>query len=333
MTKERTDSFMSRRYSAQTRLPVWNQRALSEATALVIGVGGLGSPAALYLAAMGIGRLILADPDSIAEENLHRQPLYTPDAIGASKVKVLSAYLLRLRPDLRVESIERWVDESLLHDIGPKAQIWIDGTDNLHSRLVIDAVASALKKPWVYGAVFQEEGQVALLEGIRYRSLFGEGTEGPSCSEAGVIGALPGIIGSWQATLAAQYLASPEVVPKNRLFRVDLRRGETHSFLLATELREPATLEISMEEAQSLSDAHWVSLCELHGANMPFPHDKKAWYDWDRWTLPARPVILVCEEGNRSRQIAYALRRKTGRSNIYSLRGGLRSLSPSHLTQ
>lgn len=314
---------MDRRYLAQTRLPGWDQAALEAQSALIIGVGGLGLPAALYLAAMGIGKLILVDPDTITEENLHRQPLYTPQKLGRPKVEVLTDHLKQLRPDLHVEIHQRWAEKALLEEIGKDASIWIDGTDNLPTRLAIDAAARVMGKPWVYGAIFQWEGQVALIEGVSYAALFGENADSPACSEAGVIGALPGIIGSWQAALAAQYLADPAGVPRNRLFRIDLRRGETHTFWLPSPL--PSLLELSLSEARALSTAHWIDLRDAPSP-LPFPAEKKPWYNWEQWELPSTPIVLVCEAGNRSRQIAYALRRRTGRTDIYSLRGGANML-------
>ncbi|MCS7296793.1 MAG: HesA/MoeB/ThiF family protein [Bacteroidia bacterium] len=308
-----------KKYIVQSRLPGWDQRSLERGTALVIGVGGLGLPAALYLAAMGIGALILADPDTVAEENLHRQPLYTPHDIGRPKVEVLADHLSRLRPDIRLSLYPLWVEERFLREIGIEADIWIDGTDNLESRLCIDKMAQELRKPWVYGAIFQWEGQVGLLERASYQEIFGTGLEAPSCTEAGVIGALPGIIGSWQAALAAQYLADPWGVPRNRLFRVDLRRGESHTFWLpASPL--PA-LDLTSAEVRCLPNPYWIDVRE-EATPLPFPAEKKSPYIWEEWTLPAQPVIIICETGNRSRQIAYALRRRTGRGDIYSLRGG-----------
>ncbi len=322
MSVEKPASVENRRYLAQIKLPGWHQQALATAEALVIGVGGLGTPAALYLAAMGIGRLVLADPDTVAEENLHRQPLYTPDTIGRPKVEVLSDFLLRLRPDLHIECYSEWVDERFLSEVGARAEIWIDGTDNLQSRLAIDSAAIALRKPWVYGAIFQWEGQVALIEGVAYTELFGRGIEAPSCAEAGVLGALPGIIGSWQAALAAQYLSDRFSTPINRLFRIDLRIGETHTFWLPAP-SIPETLDLSFAQARTLPDAYWIDIRTDNTSPLPFPAEQKNWYDWDNWILPASPIILLCDAGNRSRQIAYALRKKTGRKDIFSLKDGM----------
>lgn len=109
---------MSSRYAAQLVLPGWDQKRLAEATALIVGLGGLGSPAALYLAAMGIGRLLLVDPDTIAEANLHRQPLYSPAELGQHKIDSLAQTLQRLRADLEIEKYPVWADQDFLQKVG-----------------------------------------------------------------------------------------------------------------------------------------------------------------------------------------------------------------------
>ncbi|MCS6895341.1 MAG: HesA/MoeB/ThiF family protein [Bacteroidia bacterium] len=327
MSAERAEFPSDRRYLAQSRLPGWRQSAIRNATVLIVGVGGLGCPAALYLAAMGIGRLIIADPDTVAEENLHRQPLYPPTSIGRLKVDALSEYLLSFRPDLVIEKYPIWADSDFLQRVGKTASIWIDGTDNLQSRLAIDEAAYTLHKPWVYGAIFQWEGQVALLAEVSYKELFGESADSPPCSEAGVIGALPGIIGSWQAALAAQYLADPASFIKNLLYRIDLRTGKSEVFEILPRHNLPEIgMEIPAETALQMQSAVWIDIREERMSPLIVPSISYAWYKWDTWDLPSSPIVIVCEAGNRSRQIAYALRRKTGRSDIYSLRGGAATL-------
>jgi len=319
-------------YQAQRILPLWDQARLQKASALVIGVGGLGTPAALYLSAMGIGRLLLCDPDTIAIENLHRQPLYTPAHLGQPKVHILAQHLQALRPDLHIETYPQWADETFLQRVGAAVDIWIDGTDNLHSRLIIDEVATSLKKPWVYGAIFQWEGQVVLWDGLRYRDYFGEGAEGPSCNEAGVLGAIPGIIGSWQAALAAMYLSAPSIVPRHTLFRISLLTGQAETFTLEASSSPPriveTPLEVSLMDLSPPSAYYWVDIREEAVPPLPFPCEHRPWYRYDQGDLPlSQPVVLVCETGHRSRSLAFALRKKLQRPDIYSLRGGAQGLS------
>jgi adenylyltransferase/sulfurtransferase len=295
---------------------------------------------------MGIGRLWLCDPDTIVIENLHRQPLYTPEVVGQPKVQVLAQKLQALRPDIVIHPYVRWADAAFLSQVGREADIWIDGTDNLMSRLVIDEVAHALQKPWVYGAIFQWEGQVVLWRELRYRDFFGEGTGGPSCREAGVLGAVPGIIGSWQAALAAMYLATPNLAPVHRLFRIDLLKADVQVLNFqpfhvsgpageAPVRRPPLSvhpdwpLEVPFQEALRIHP-HWIDIREAPLSLFPYSHEVRPWYGYDQWTgLPEKPIVLVCETGTQSRAVALALRKKLQRSDIMSLRGGVQSL-PDH---
>lgn len=311
-------------YLAQRRLPLWRQERLAASTALVVGIGGLGLPAAMYLAAMGIGHLILCDPDTVAVENLHRQPLYHPTHIGQLKVSVLQAFLEKLRPDLAITTYAEWTDEDFLRKVGSKAHIWIDGTDNLDSRLRLDAVAQELGKPWVYGAIYQWEGQAALWHGQRYVDYFGYSEAGLSCAEGGVLGAIPGIIGAWQAALAASFLSDPATAPIHRLFRIDLLRGEAQSFALGP-ASERAALEIDYATAKACEPT-WVDMREDPEPTLPLQTVRLPWYTYDAWTLPNGPIVLICETGTKSRQVAFALRAKLKRQDIYSLKGGALSL-------
>ncbi|MCS6790494.1 MAG: ThiF family adenylyltransferase [Bacteroidia bacterium] len=318
------------RYVAQLRLPGWSQSKLQEASVLIIGVGGLGQPAALYLTAMGIGRLLLIDPDQVEEANLHRQPLYTPAHLQQLKVEVLAHHLCLLRPDLKVETYPYWADEKLLEEVGSTTDIWIDGTDNIQSRLAISRAALRLGKPWVYGSVYQWEGQVALIEGLAYEEFFGEIAESPSCSQGGVLGSLPGLVGAWQASLAVLYLQGLFSNLRNRLFRIDLSQGIADAFFLASFSAMP--LEISAAQALAYPDAVWIDLREQLNPPLPVPSLQSKWHEWESWQLPLSPVILVCERGERSRFVAYALRHKTQRKDIHSLRGGAPALLAHFLT-
>ncbi len=309
-------------YATQRRLPLWRQERLAQSTALIVGVGGLGLPAAMYLAAMGIGKLILCDPDTIAVENLHRQPLYHPTHVGQPKVTVLQTFLRSLRPDLTIVIHPVWVDERFLQTVGSEAHIWIDGTDNLDSRLMLDTVAHQLRKPWVYGAIYQWEGQAVLWHGQRYADYFGRSEAGLSCAEGGVLGAIPGIIGAWQAALAGSFMSDPTTAPIHRLFRIDLLRGEAQSFNLEASSAAPA-LDLEYTTAQTYDTAYWVDIREQPLPALPLKMERLPWYNYDHWLLPVdKPIILVCETGTKSRQIAFALRAKLKRDDIYSLKGG-----------
>ena len=199
------------RYSRHLLLPevgAAGQLRLGQARVALIGAGGLGSPAALYLAAAGIGTLTLVDDDKVEKSNLQRQVLHADARIGMPKAESaaisLSALNPRVRVDARNERLRAGNVESLLrgHDVV------IDGADNFPTRYLLDAASRQLKIPLVYGAVHRFTGQVSVFDARRpdspcYRCLFPEppaAEDAPNCAQAGVLGVLPGIIGLLQAS-------------------------------------------------------------------------------------------------------------------------------------
>lgn len=197
------------RYSRQIRLPGFGeagQAKLRTARVLLIGLGGLGSPASLYLAAAGVGRLGLADFDTVAEHNLQRQILHTQASVGAPKVASARERLAALNPEVElVDHPEGLTVANALELIGGY-DVVVDGADNFPTRYLVNDAASRLGVPVVSGSIFQMEGQVTVWDpasgGPCYRCLFPEMPgpgEVPTCEEGGVLGALPGLIGSIQA--------------------------------------------------------------------------------------------------------------------------------------
>lgn len=188
------------------------QRRLTASSVLIVGAGGLGSPAALYLAAAGVGRLGLIDNDAVELSNLQRQILHSTKDVGTPKVLSAQASLRALDPGVVVEVYHERLNPNNVLDRLAGWDLVIDGTDNLPTRYLIDDACSLLGLPWVYGSVFRFEGQVSLFnfnEGPCYRDLFPDPPPAeavPSCAEAGVLGVLPGMIGVLQATEAIKVL-------------------------------------------------------------------------------------------------------------------------------
>jgi sulfur-carrier protein adenylyltransferase/sulfurtransferase len=203
------------RYSRHLLIPevgLEGQRKLKGSSALVIGTGGLGSPVALYLAAAGVGRIGLVDYDVVDSSNLQRQVIHGTDTIGVLKVESARERMLDLNPDIDVEVYnEPFTSENAMR-IAADYDVIIDGTDNFPTRYLTNDVSVFLGKPNVYGSIFRFDGQASVFyakEGPCYRCLFPEPPPPglvPSCAEGGVLGVLPGTIGTIQATEALKVL-------------------------------------------------------------------------------------------------------------------------------
>ncbi len=196
------------RYSRHLILPdvgVEGQQKLKAARVLLVGAGGLGSPAALYLAAAGVGTLGLVDFDVVDKTNLQRQILHGTSMVGVSKLESATARIHDLNPNVRVETFETRLTSENALDIIREFDIVADGTDNFPTRYLVNDACVLLDKPNVYGSIFRFEGQASVFYARRgpcYRCLYAEPPPPglvPSCAEGGVLGVLPGIIGSIQA--------------------------------------------------------------------------------------------------------------------------------------
>lgn len=203
------------RYSRHLLIPevgLEGQRKLKNSSALIVGTGGLGSPVSLYMAAAGVGRIGLVDYDVVDSSNLQRQIIHGTSTIGKLKVESAKAKLLDLNPDIQVDVYnEPYTSENALR-IAANYDIILDGTDNFPTRYLTNDVAVFLGKPNVYASIFRFDGQVSVFyakEGPCYRCLFPEPPPPglvPSCAEGGVLGVLPGTIGTLQATEALKVL-------------------------------------------------------------------------------------------------------------------------------
>jgi molybdopterin/thiamine biosynthesis adenylyltransferase/rhodanese-related sulfurtransferase len=198
------------RFARHISLPevgIEGQQRLLDSRVLIIGAGGLGSPVAMYLAAAGVGCIGLVDDDVVDVSNLQRQIMHSESTKGVLKVESAKERLLGLHPALKVETFPVRFDPDTFESIHFDSwDVIVDGTDNIPTRYFIDDVCRLYGKPWVYGSIFQFEGQVSVFNhenGPVYRDLFPVPPPPeaiPSCAEAGVFGVLPGVIGSLQAT-------------------------------------------------------------------------------------------------------------------------------------
>lgn len=229
------------RYSRQIMLPevdIDGQEAWLDSRVLIVGLGGLGSPASIYLASAGIGHLVLVDDDEVDLTNLQRQIVHTTERVGVSKVESAKQTLAALNPDIRIDTLACRLEGDALLEQVEAADLVLDCSDNFTTRFALNRVCVATKTPLVSGAGIRFDGQISVfdprVEGAPcYQCLYREGEdEQLSCSESGVFAPLVGIIGAMQAAEALKLLAGIGETLVGRLLLLDGRRMEWRALKL-----------------------------------------------------------------------------------------------------
>jgi molybdopterin/thiamine biosynthesis adenylyltransferase len=231
------------------------QRALA-ATVLIIGAGGLGSPAALYLAAAGIGRLLLVDDDDVDLTNLQRQVMHTTARVGLPKVESARAALLQINPEIEVVALRERIDDARLAELVPQAAVVLDCSDNFATRHAVNRACVAHGVPLVSGAVIRFDGQVSVFDPRQanspcYSCLFpqDQAFTDAACSTMGVFAPLVGVVGAMQAAEALKLVMQVGQSLAGRLLLLDGRAMEWTSIALS---RNPVCPVCSPKETQSL---------------------------------------------------------------------------------
>jgi sulfur-carrier protein adenylyltransferase/sulfurtransferase len=239
----------AKRYSRHLLIPEVGEAGqfkLLDSRVLLIGAGGLGSPAAYYLAAAGVGTLGIIDADVVDESNLQRQILHNTKRVGQYKAESARETIEALNPDIKVVTYIERLDESNVRRIIADYDVILDGTDNFPTRYLLNDAAILENKPVVHGSVFRFEGQLTVFkphEGPCYRCLYPEPPPpalAPSCAEAGVLGVLPGIIGLLQATETIKLLLGIGDPLVGRLMTYDALVGEFNELRLFRDPKCPA---------------------------------------------------------------------------------------------
>jgi molybdopterin/thiamine biosynthesis adenylyltransferase len=207
------------------------QQKLKAARVLLVGMGGLGAPAGLYLAAAGVGRLGLLDPDEVSLSNLQRQVLYGTDDIGRSKALSAGLRLSQLNPDIELEPIPERLTPANARDLIRPYDVVVDGTDDFAARFAVNAACVAERKPLVSGAIGRWSGQVGIFSGRPcYQCLVPEiPPEAETCSAVGVVGALAGVIGAMMALETVKLIAGAGDPLTGRLLIYDALDAETRT--------------------------------------------------------------------------------------------------------
>ena len=241
------------------------QLKLLEAKVLLLGAGGLGSPAALYLAAAGVGTLGIIDMDVVDESNLQRQILHNADRVGDRKVDSAKKTLTALNPDVNVVTYDTRLGADNIMDILEGYDVVVDGADNFPSRYLLNDASVKLGIPVVHGSIFRFEGQITVFDprnGPTYRDMLPEPPPpemAPSCAEAGVLGVLPGIVGSVQALEAIKLILGVGDSLRGRLVAFDALEMSFREF----KLRADPSNEVTYENRER------IEVVELDGLCMP----------------------------------------------------------------
>ncbi|HLE58330.1 MAG TPA: molybdopterin-synthase adenylyltransferase MoeB, partial [Candidatus Limnocylindria bacterium] len=235
-----------RRYSRQLLMPeigAEGQRRLLDSRVLLVGAGGLGSPAALYLAAAGLGSIGLVDDGAVEESNLQRQVLHTTDRIGMGKTASARTTLAALNPEVQVTEHPEHLDAGNVERLMGDYHVIVDGSDNFETRYVLNDAAVRLRRPLVHGSVYRWDGQITTIlpfDGPCYRCIFPAPPPpelAPDCAVAGVAGVLPGLIGVLQATEVLKLRLGVGETLAGRLLTIDAA-GATFSEVRVA--RDPA---------------------------------------------------------------------------------------------
>ncbi len=346
------------RYKRQIILPEIGdngQDKISNASVLVIGAGGLGSPALLYLAAAGVGHIGIIDFDIVDETNLQRQILFNVNDVGENKANAAKAHLNALNPEINIEAIDQELTDENVEELFNRFDIIIDGTDNFATKFLINDAAVKTTTPFIYGSILGFDGQVSVFNACKdspcYRCLFPSKPTGhiPNCAEAGVIGAVAGIVGTTQAMEAIKLIvAHDSFTPlSGKLWTIDLHTMENKLLSLKKDLNCPVCskdkdlimFEYTSPSCGIIPEITIAQVIEEKDNSILI--DVREQHEWDAgyidnavhvplsWlmngNLPDIPkdksLIMYCLVGIRSNQAAQLLK-KAGFKNIANMKDG-----------
>jgi len=334
------------------------QKKINQANVLVVGAGGLGCPVLQYLAAAGIGTIGIIDFDTVEESNLQRQILFGKASLGQNKALAAKQRLVDMNDTITIHTYPEALTPQNALSLFKTYDIIVDGTDNFATRYLINDAAVLTDKPVVYGAIYKFEGQVSVFNynnGPSYRCLFPDPPKEndiPNCSEVGVLGVLPGIIGSMQANEVLKIILGFKNVLSGKLYCYNSKTTQTvtlHIEKSHTEFekvktqkahfqKQPSTKacnstirEITIEEAFQKENTSFIDVRELHEApkadrlrpiKMPLSNLKDELHTIDN----TKNLMLFCKSGLRSKTAAFILQ-EHNIPNCYSIKGGLGAIN------
>jgi adenylyltransferase/sulfurtransferase len=339
------------------------QEKLKKASVLVVGAGGLGCPALLYLAAAGVGKIGIIDDDKVDISNLQRQILFSTASVGQNKAEAARSKLQDLNPHIHFVTFQKRLEAANALDILREFDIVIDGSDNFSTRYLVNDACVILDKPFVYGSIFKFEGQLSVFNyknGPTYRCIFPDPPSAgsvPNCSEIGVLGVLPGIIGTQQANEALKIILGNGEPCSGKLLLYNALNTEYTSVKIS---RNEEVVRSVLQNSADFSSRNYAWLC---GEAAPLLHDVKEITAAELKTMLAGPltivdvrepseqpkfmhhqvinipmadlenrmeeipktgpVVVICQSGKRSFAAVELLQDKHNFTNLVSLKGGM----------
>ena len=364
------------RYSRHLIIPEFNiegQKKLKQARVLVVGTGGLGAPLLLYLTAAGVGTIGIVDFDIVDKSNLQRQVLFTTNDVGRPKVEAAQERLTALNPHVKFEIFNTRLESSNALDIISRFDVVADGTDNFPTRYLVNDACVLAGKVNVFASIFRFEGQASV-----FNYLFPDGTRGPnyrdlfptppppglvpSCAEGGVIGVLPGILGSIQANEVIKVISGVGEPLAGRFFQFDAAEFNTRIFKISKDPENPLTginptqselidyeffcginlNQTTMDNHESNGQLPVSTLNEWIKSGKDFQLiDVREPYEWDIANIGGtlipkgeilkhlseiekeKDVVVMCRSGKRSQDVINLLKQEAGFTNLHNLKGGI----------
>ncbi|MEE2771856.1 MAG: HesA/MoeB/ThiF family protein [Bacteroidota bacterium] len=317
------------------------QKKLQNSSVLIVGVGGLGCPAAQYLAGAGVGKIGLLDHDRVSRTNLHRQLLFEEGEVGKAKATVAGERLQKINSEIEIEVFEQALTVENAEEYFENFDIIVDGTDNFETKYLINDACILTGKPWVYASIYKNEGQLSVFNfenGPSYRCLFPKTTrQNISCEATGVLGVTAGMLGIMQATEVLKMLLGIGNVLSGKLKLLQVLSGQEQHLNIA---KRPEEIEkvlkngiIPVKINCRISDENKTYLDIREIFEQPKIDSEKviqiplSSLDERIWEIPKEEEVLVfCQSGKRSGKVVELLQAEYGFENLKNVEGGIETI-------
>ena len=317
------------------------QKKLRNAKVLIVGVGGLGCPAAMYLSGAGVGKIGLMDHDKVDMSNLHRQVLFQESDLGRSKAVVAKEQLEKQNSEVQFEVYEEPLTIENAENIINQYDVILDGTDNFETKYLINDACILTDKPWVFASIYKNEGQLSVFnfeDGPTYRCVFPKSTrQNISCEATGVLGVLPGILGTLQAAEVLKIILGAGEVLSGKLKLINMMRASEQTIKInkrpqeVEKIRQNGIAPVYIDCDLKNKEQWYLDVREVF--EQPKPKGKKV-LSIPMSDLTSRyqeipnnqEVFVFCQSGKRSRNAIEILKNEFGFHNLKNVEGGIETI-------